>query len=131
MVRWIAFDEETADALISRFKRGASELRDGDPLDAALNHGKSSLLLMPSSAPGKVLLARIEHKTSEADANAETARRFWPKRKVQPADPGVSADSISCEPTGILGLTDEPIFNPPPQSVRPEPKKRRWWKKSA
>jgi hypothetical protein len=131
MVRWIAFDEETADALIGRFKRGASELHDGDALDAALSHGKSSLLLMPSSTPGRVLLARIEHKAAEANVDANATRNFWRKRGPQPTDAADSADSIAYEPAGILGLSDEPLFHHPPQPVYPAPKKKRWWKKSA
>jgi len=135
MVRWIAYDEETADALISRFRRGSSELHDGNPLDAALNHGKPSLLLMPSSTLGKVLLARIEPRTAQrADPciNAKIARKFWQKPELQSSN--TSADStraISYEPTGFLGLSDEPVFNHPPQPVRPARKKKWWWRKSA
>jgi len=80
MVRWIAFDEETADAIISRFKRGASELHDGNPLDAALNYGKPSLLLMPSSIPGKVLLAHIEPR-AEPHSAPKIERKFWWKHE--------------------------------------------------
>jgi hypothetical protein len=133
MVRWIAFDEETADALISRFKRGASELHDGNAVDAALNHGKSSLLLMPSRTPGKVLLARIEHKAAaKSDVDEKASRTFWTKREPHPSRASAdSADSISYEPTGFLGLADEPVFNHPPHPVRPAPKKKWWWRRSA
>jgi len=133
MVRWIAFDEETADALISRFKRGASELHTGDPLDAALNYTKPSVLLMPSSTPGKVLLARIEKKTAphaDMGLNARIASKLWHKREPQSSS---SSAAISYEPTGFLGLSDEPVFHQPPQPVYPAPRKKKWWwwKKSA
>ena len=128
MVRWIAFDEETADAIISRFKRGASELHDGNPLDAALNYGKSSLLLMPSSVPGKVLLAHIEPK-AEQNSALKTERKFsW---KHEPSTVDDSSEPVSYEPTGFLGLIDEPVFNRPPQSARPAPKKNWSQRKSA
>src|SRR5437016_2182801 len=85
MVRWIAFDEETADAIISRFKRGASELHDGNPLDAALNYGKASLLLMPSSIPGQVLLAHIE-PSAEPHSAPKIERKFWWKHEPSTVD---------------------------------------------
>jgi hypothetical protein len=136
MVRWIAFDEETADVIISRFKRGASELHDGNPFDAVLNHGKPSILLMPSSTPGRVLVARIEPKAaraSESGINAKIARKFWRKPEPQSEAKAVAdcAESVSYEPSGILGLSDEPVFSRPPQPARPVPKRKWWWRKSA
>jgi hypothetical protein len=128
MVRWIAFDEETADAIISRFKRGASELHHGNPLDAALNYGKASLLLMPCSVPGKVLLARIEPK-AEQNSALKTERKLWWKHEPHTVED--FSEPISYEATGFLGLIDEPVFNRPPQPARPAPKKKWWQRKSA
>jgi len=128
MVRWIAFDEETADAIISRFKRGASELHDGNPLDAALNYGKPSLLLMPSGIPGKVLLAHIEPK-AEPHSAPKIERKFWWKHEPSTVDD--SSEPVSYEASGFLGLIDEPVFNRPPQPARPAPKKKWWQRKSA
>jgi len=34
MIRWIAFDDETAEAVVSKFKRGGAEIYRGEPLDA-------------------------------------------------------------------------------------------------
>jgi hypothetical protein len=31
MIRWIVFDDEKAEAVVSRFKRGAAEIRQGQP----------------------------------------------------------------------------------------------------
>jgi hypothetical protein len=63
MVRWIAFDDETAEAVVSRFRRGAAEIHlSSSPIDSALTAGQPSLLLLPSDTPGRVLLARIHPK---------------------------------------------------------------------
>ena len=59
MVRWVAFDDESAEAVVSRFKRGAAEIRHGDPVGSALAHGRPSLVLLPGGAPGRVLVARF------------------------------------------------------------------------
>jgi hypothetical protein len=136
MVRWIAFDEETADAIVSRFKRGASELHDGNPFDAVLSHGKPSILLMPASTPGRVLVARIEPKVmrvAESGINAKIARKFWRNSELQSEANAAtdSAESVSYEPSGFLGLADEPVFHRPPQPARPAPRKKWWWRKSA
>jgi hypothetical protein len=110
MVRWIAFDDETADAIVSRFKRGAAEIHEGNPLDEALRLGKASLIL-PSDAPGKVLFARLEVKKDL-------------KNEVKNEVP--SGQLVSYEPTGFLGLADEPVFTKPP---RPAPPKKKWWQR--
>ena len=80
MMRWIAFDDETAEAVVSRFKRGGAEIYPGEPLDAVLEFGKPSLMLLPSTRPGKVLLAQFQPKSaiSEPPTNTSPAsqRRF-------------------------------------------------------
>ena len=64
MIRWIAFDDETAEAVVSRFRRGAAEIHPGTTaLDSALTAGHPSLLLLPSDTPGRVVVARVCPKT--------------------------------------------------------------------
>jgi hypothetical protein len=63
MVRWIAFDDETAEAVVSRFRRGAAEIHPGNTaIDSALTAGQPSLIVLPSDTPGRVLLAHIDPK---------------------------------------------------------------------
>jgi len=72
MVRWVAFNDDTAEAVVSKFRRGAAEIREGEtPLDAALGVDRPSLMILPSSTPGKVLLASVEPKTAAARASAQ------------------------------------------------------------
>ena len=109
MIRWIAFDDETADAIISRFRRGAAEIHDGNPLDEALAAGRPSILLLPSNTPGRVLMARIQPRPV-SDEVQESAEPTY-------------------EPSGFLGLADEPVFaRRPPQSAPPE--KKKWWQRA-
>jgi hypothetical protein len=59
MVRWIAFDDETAEAVVSRLRRGAAEIQHSIPIDAALHAAGRSVIVLPSSIPGKLLIARF------------------------------------------------------------------------
>ena len=107
MIRWIAFDDETAEAIVSRFKRGAAEIQNGDPLDTVLRYDQPSILILPSETPGKVLFARVEHRM-----NADT--QF------------LSDEPVGYEATGFLGLSDEPVFaRRPPQPAM----KKKWWQR--
>jgi hypothetical protein len=110
MIRWIAFDDETADAIISRFRRGAAELHDGNPLDEALAAGRPSILLLPSNTPGRVLMARIQPRSiAENSSSVDVAEPLY-------------------EPSGFLGLSDEPVFaRRPPQPAAPQ--KKKWWQR--
>jgi hypothetical protein len=105
MVRWIAFDDESAEAIVSRFKRGAAEIQPGDPVGSALNLGRSSLVLLPAQNPGRVLVARFDPRIEEAAA----------------------VERVNFEPSGFLGLSDQPTFEAP----SPEPKKKWWQRRSA
>src|SRR5262249_39256963 len=111
MTRWIAFDDDTADAIISRFRRGAAEIHDGNPLDEALSAGHPSILLLPSGTPGRVFMARIEPAAiaSPSSENTELAEPVY-------------------EPSGFLGLADEPVFARRPRQSQPEEKKK-WWQR--
>lgn len=108
MVRWIAFDDETAEAVVSRFRRGAAEIHRGDPLATAISLDRPSLLLLPSPAPGRVLMARMKPATNT----------------------NLSDDSpLQYGAGGFLGLTDEPIFSVPPKSAPVS--KKKWWRRTA
>src|SRR5207248_3730076 len=98
MVRWIAFDDETAEAVVSRFKRGAAEIERGDALSLALEADRPAVVILPSDTPGRVLVA-----------------------KVTP-----SSESVTYEASGFLGLSDEPVTKRSSFS-RPRAKKS-WWK---
>jgi hypothetical protein len=109
MIRWIAFDDETAEAVVSRFKRGAAEIHRCEPLDAALNLGRPSLLLLPSHTPGRLLLARLEPKAeSAADAYSSIHGRGF--REL---------------------ISEGPVLKRPPQPVRQETKRKWWHRRSA
>ena len=107
MIRWIAFDVETAEAVVSRFKRGGAEIQQGTPLNSALQDGRSSLLLLPSSVPGRMLLARFE---PSATTEVPVTR------------------PITWAASGFLGLTDEPVFDEPTETAQP---RKKWWRRSA
>jgi len=87
MTRWIAFDDVTADAVMSRFRRGAAEIRQGDALGAALDLGQPSLLILPSDIPGRVLLARCTPKNAAANRPEKqplNSSQAVPKLPAQP-----------------------------------------------
>lgn len=111
MARWIAFDDETAEAVVGRFKRGAAEIHGGDPLNAALSQSTASVIVLPSSVPGKVLMARMEPKTESAVmASAEL-------------------EPVGQETVGFLGLSDQPVFvRPTSSSVQA---KKKWWQRKS
>ena len=81
MVRWIAFDDDTADALVGKFKRGAAEIREGDVLDSSLRHDEANILIYPSTSPERVLLARVRHSRPE---NAAEPMRPLTVQSVRP-----------------------------------------------
>jgi hypothetical protein len=75
MVRWIAFDDDTAEAVVSRLRRGAAEIQHTTPVDAALGTHGSAMLVLPSPTPGKLLVARFS-----APKKAEPSALLAPKR---------------------------------------------------
>ena len=103
MVRWIAFDDDTAEAVVTRFKRGAAEIQHVDPLSLALGTQQPSLVILPSNAPCRVVLAH-----------------FQPK-------PIAEEEPLKYQASGFLGLSDEPVYSEPPQ---PELEtKKKWWQR--
>ena len=110
MVRWIAFDDETAEAVVSRYKRGAAEIREGEePLDAALRLRQPSILILPAPVSDRVLLVGLEPTAAEL--------AFATKGPVP------------YQAAGFLGLRDEPVFEEPAPPKKK--KKRNWWRKRA
>ena len=87
MVRWIAFDDDTAEAVVSRLRRGAAEIQHNSPVDAALHAAGPSVIVLPSSTPGKLLIARItKAKGNEPAADLRSAPLVPPLLpKKQPA----------------------------------------------
>jgi hypothetical protein len=85
VVRWIAFDDDTAEAVVSRLRRGAAEIRHSDPLDAALHNPKASLVILPSRIAGRLLIARFPaSKTSTVPTGARPAvPNFTARKPVQ------------------------------------------------
>jgi len=63
MVRWIAFDDDTAEALVCRLRRGAAEIQHNSPVDAALKTDRPSVIVLPASTPGRLLIARFTPKS--------------------------------------------------------------------
>ena len=59
MVRWVAFDDDTAEAVVSRLRRGAAEISSTTPLDAALQAKGPSMVVLPASTPGRLLIAQF------------------------------------------------------------------------
>jgi len=81
MVRWIAFDDETAEAVVSRLRRGAAEIQHSIPIDAALHAAGRSVIVLPSSIPGKLLIARF---TRTSPSNFDPLQAALPIRKMPP-----------------------------------------------
>jgi hypothetical protein len=90
MVRWIAFDDDTAEAVVSRLRRGAAEIQSNSPVDAALQAAGPSVIVLPSSTPGKLLIARFSHrKVEDATPNPRPTSAHIPRPAV-PKKPVVS-----------------------------------------
>jgi hypothetical protein len=81
MARWIAFDEDTAEAVVCRFRRGAAEIRRGDALDAVLAQPGKSLLLMPGESPDQMLVVTVANSKPQPvpkqDQPPPAAPRWW------------------------------------------------------
>jgi hypothetical protein len=66
MVRWVAFDDDTAEAVVTRLRRGAAEINHSTPVDAALQSKGSAVVVLPASTPGRVLIARFFKRKDDA-----------------------------------------------------------------
>jgi hypothetical protein len=86
MVRWIAFDDDTAEAVVSRLRRGAAEIQHNAPVDAALSTEGPAVLVLPSSTPGKLLIAHFApRKKSQPATTAARSARPAPTIPKKPA----------------------------------------------
>jgi hypothetical protein len=85
MVRWIAFDDETAEAVVSRLRRGAAEIQSKSPLDAALHNAGPSVIVLPSSTPGKLLIAHLSQRNPPAVDVAGFAPKQQPAPQIIPS----------------------------------------------
>ena len=137
MVRWVAFDDESAEAVVSRFKRGAAEIQPGDAVGSALELGRPSLVLLPGRHSGQVLMARFHPAVVEEVVALEDLQPL--PSMVQESIPAKTSESasfseevkaaddlqpVAYETSGFLGLSDQPIY------YSPEPRaKRKWWQK--
>jgi hypothetical protein len=85
-MRWIVFDDQTADAVMDKYKRGAAEIKHGeDPLQAALDTSRPSALILPASGIGRVLLAVIQPRIPKAQSKPPcqpVVAQFTPLRGV-------------------------------------------------
>jgi hypothetical protein len=63
MVRWIAFDDESAEAVVCRYRRGAAEIQQGDAVASALKLGRPSRVLLPGVMSGRVVVAHFQPKS--------------------------------------------------------------------
>lgn len=78
MVRWIAFDDDTAEAVVSRLRRGAAEIQSNSPVDAALQAAGPSVIVLPSPTPGKLLIARFSQRKEAVVAPASVRLGRYP-----------------------------------------------------
>ena len=75
MVRWIAFDDESAEAVVSRFRRGAAEIQQGDAIGSALALDRPSRVLLPADGSGRVLVANFHPKTAAPSKSSSPSWR--------------------------------------------------------
>ena len=102
MVRFIAFDEETANVVAERFQMPVDHRPGTDAFDSALQSlSSTTLLLLPGAGGNEVLVAKIQRNL--------------------PAAVTESQKTMSYQATGFLGLIDEPVYEPD------TPKK--WWQR--
>jgi hypothetical protein len=78
MVRWVVFDDDTAELVVSRLRRGAAEISSSAPIDAALQAKGEAMILLPASTPGHLLVARISRRLEAAPADAARPRSKKP-----------------------------------------------------
>ena len=91
MVRWIAFDDDTAEAVVSRLRRGAAEIQHNSPVDAALHAAGPSVIVLPSSTPGKLLIA---HFTQRKESELPVTLKKHSAPLVPPLSPKKPAASL-------------------------------------
>jgi len=138
MVRWVAFDDESAEAVVGRFKRGAAEIQPGDAVGSALELRRPSLVLLPARNSGRVLTARFQPMAVDELSVPEDFEPVTPVVEelaaplesdpvpalVEAKAPSEDFRPVAYETSGFLGLSDQPLY------LAPEPPaKRKWWQK--
>ena len=85
MVRWVAFDDDTAEAVVSRLRRGGAEINHSTPVDAALQSKGSAVVVLPASTPGRVLIARFSKRKDDAGPapTANNVRQLKPPSGIK------------------------------------------------
>lgn len=108
MARGIAFDKATAQALSRNLHLLTVCDSEADPVQSALHSASpTTLLAMPAETGKRVLLAVFRR----------------PQAHVPPPLP--SNEPAAFEASGFLGLGDQPVYAPEPES----PKNKKWWRK--
>ncbi|HMK20694.1 MAG TPA: hypothetical protein VK466_00070 [Terriglobales bacterium] len=87
MIRWVAFDDDTAEFVVSSLRRGAAEINHSAPIDAALHAAGPAMLVLPASTPGRLLVARFSKRTESPSTSTHTSAPASPRAKK----PAVSA----------------------------------------
>jgi hypothetical protein len=64
----LVFDDDTAEVLVSRLRRGVAEINSSAPIDAVLQAGGPAMLVLPASTPGRLLIARFSKRAESAPA---------------------------------------------------------------
>ena len=96
MIHWIAFDDDTAEGLVSRLCRGAAKIEHNPPIDAALRVEGKSIMVLPSPMLGKLLIARFNPKKGvqfPTGPAAKTPIRSLPPANTSPAPKRMTAGS--------------------------------------
>jgi hypothetical protein len=141
MGRLIAFDQQTASALVAN-TRTAAQLGHGSALKAALATESDATLLMPATSENELLVVSVRRPAARAVAPAAPVRERVAVNAPEPprvvsepakrpqqhtvANPAANdMEPVAYEATGFLGLEDSPLYA---SDLEPKPKKK-WWKK--
>jgi hypothetical protein len=80
-VRWIVFNDDTAEAVVTRLRRGAAEIQHSDPVDAALNSAWPSLVILPSRVAGRLLVAQFTVRESARTVSTDPKPSITPPKR--------------------------------------------------
>ena len=122
MTRFVTYDREVAARLAQAVGVHRVELRDAKPCPSTVNpalydavRARSSAMLMPASDE-QVLLIRVMDSLS-----AEQVRPARKRKKTQSEKEESEIHEVGTQPSGFLGLQDEPVFEDdeedPPRSL--------------
>lgn len=106
MPKWITVDDETSSTLRSRLpEQEIAELFESTALEHVLNRGETMVAVLPCRGLGQTALAVFR----------------WNQIPVLPLQPAVR---INTRAGGILGLSDEPVFE-----EEDSQQKKSWWRR--